>query len=103
MAGKLAMSARPRGGDWLKDDVAKWREAGIDTVLSLLTADEERDLDLRDEAVEVGRQRMEFSYCRSPGSQVRSAIGRRIREAAALFRRAKTSWCIAARELGGAD
>ena len=29
-------------------------------MLSLLTADEERDLDLRDEAVEVGRQRMEF-------------------------------------------
>src|ERR1700694_3282580 len=58
--GKLAMCARPRGGDWVRDDIDKWREAGIDTVLSLLTADEERDLDLRDEAVEVGRQRMEF-------------------------------------------
>jgi protein-tyrosine phosphatase len=58
--GKLAMSARPRGGDWLKDDIGKWKAAGIDAVLSLLTSDEETEMDLRDEAVEVGRQQMEF-------------------------------------------
>jgi protein-tyrosine phosphatase len=58
--GKLAMSARPRGGDWLKDDIAKWKRAGIDAVLSLLTPDEETELDLRDEAIEVETQRMVF-------------------------------------------
>jgi protein-tyrosine phosphatase len=68
--GKLAMSARPRGGDWLKDDIAKWREAGIDAVLSLLTADEERDLDLGDEGGEVGGQRMEFRSFPIPDRQV---------------------------------
>lgn len=68
--GKLAMSPRPRGGDWLKDDIAKWKEAGIDAVLSLLTADEERDLDLRDEGVEVGGQRMEFRSFPIPDRQV---------------------------------
>ena len=58
--GKLAMAARPRGGDWLRDDMASWKQAGVDTVLSLLTPDEERDLDLRDEAREAKIQGMEF-------------------------------------------
>jgi protein-tyrosine phosphatase len=68
--GKLAMSARPRGGEWLKDDIAKWREAGIDAVLSLLTTDEERELDIRDEAAEVGMQGMEFSSFPIPDRQI---------------------------------
>lgn len=38
--GKLAIVPRPRGGDWLKDEVASWREAGIDVVVSFLTPDE---------------------------------------------------------------
>jgi protein-tyrosine phosphatase len=59
--GKLAVGPRPRGGDWLKDDVASWRRAEIDAVLSLLTSDEERDLDLRDEAGEVKAQGMHFT------------------------------------------
>ena len=40
--GKLALAARPRGGDWLEDEMANWRRAGIDTVLSLLTPEEEQ-------------------------------------------------------------
>ena len=43
-AGKLAMAARPRGGDWLEDDLSSWKQAGTDTVLSLLTPEEEEDL-----------------------------------------------------------
>lgn len=35
--GKLAIGPRPRGGDWLEDEVSAWRLAGIDAVLSLLT------------------------------------------------------------------
>lgn len=58
--GKLAMAARPRGGDWLRDDLAGWKRAGIDTVLSLLTPEEEKDLDLRDEAGDVRTLGMEF-------------------------------------------
>jgi len=59
--GKLAVAPRPRGGDWLKEDIAGWRRSGINAVLSLLTPDEEKDLDLRDEAGEVRAQGMEFS------------------------------------------
>ena len=48
-AGRLAISARPRGGDWLEDEIAGWRKQGIDVVVSLLTPTEYEDLDLKDE------------------------------------------------------
>jgi hypothetical protein len=44
--GNLALAARPRGGDGLEDEMLDWRSAGVDIVLSLLTPDEEEDLDL---------------------------------------------------------
>ncbi len=47
--GRLAISARPRGGDWLEDEIQGWREAGIDVVASLLTADETEELSLAHE------------------------------------------------------
>jgi protein-tyrosine phosphatase len=49
-AGRLALSARPRGGDWLEDEVKGWRASGVDTVVSLLTPDEVDDLGLNEEA-----------------------------------------------------
>ncbi len=45
--GKLAIAARPRGGDWIADEIASWRGSGVDVIVSLLTAEEERDLELR--------------------------------------------------------
>ena len=44
--GRLAISARPRGGDWLAGEINDWRRAGVDTVVSLLTAEEIQDLEL---------------------------------------------------------
>ena len=44
--GRLAIMPRPRGGDWLADEVESWRFAGVDIVLSLLTPGETADLDL---------------------------------------------------------
>ena len=35
--GRLAVAARPRGGDWLNDEIAGWHDAGIGRVVSLLT------------------------------------------------------------------
>jgi protein-tyrosine phosphatase len=58
--GKLAVAARPRGGDWLEDEIANWHRAGIDTVLSLLTSEEEQSLDLTSEASAVKAQGMHF-------------------------------------------
>jgi protein-tyrosine phosphatase len=48
-AGRLAISVRPRGGDWLEDEVAGWRKQGVDVVVSLLTPSENEELDLKQE------------------------------------------------------
>lgn len=47
--GRLAIAARPRGSDWLGDELRAWRKAGVNVVVSLLTPDEENDLGLADE------------------------------------------------------
>lgn len=49
MAGCLAISTRPRGGDWLEDEIRGWRSARVDSVVSLLEKDEEKQLELDDE------------------------------------------------------
>lgn len=54
------LSARPRGGDWLEDEVAAWRRRDIDTVVSLLTEEEERELELRNEALQARSQGVTF-------------------------------------------
>lgn len=69
-SGKLAVAARPRGGDWLPNEIAGWKQAGISSVLSLLTQEEEHDLDLRREAVEVRKSGLEFSSLPIPDRQV---------------------------------
>jgi protein-tyrosine phosphatase len=42
--------SRPRGGDWLEEEMRTWRQARLDVVVSLLTREEETDLDLAQEA-----------------------------------------------------
>jgi len=59
--GKLAMAARPRGGDWLEDDLSSWKREGVDTVLTLLTPEEEKDLELQQEAGEAKKLGMDFA------------------------------------------
>jgi protein-tyrosine phosphatase len=44
--GKLAIVARPRGGDWLADDVRLWKESGLEVIVSLLTKAESDDFEL---------------------------------------------------------
>jgi protein-tyrosine phosphatase len=48
--GKLAILARPRGDDWLEDEVEGWKRAGLDVVVSLLTSGEASELGLTREA-----------------------------------------------------
>jgi protein-tyrosine phosphatase len=48
--GRLAIMPRPRGGDWLEDEIQSWRRSGVDVILSLLTSDEIAELGLADEA-----------------------------------------------------
>ena len=55
--GRLAILPRPRGGDWLEDEVLSWQAAGVDVVVSALQEDEITELDLTQEA----------AFCRSNG------------------------------------
>ena len=41
---------RPRGGDWLEDEIQAWRRSGVGVVVSLLTPDEIADYDAYDES-----------------------------------------------------
>lgn len=47
--GRLAISARPRGGDWLEEELRAWKRAGVDIVVSLLEPQEAVDLELEQE------------------------------------------------------
>jgi protein-tyrosine phosphatase len=60
--GRLAVSPRPRGGDWLEDEMKAWRAGGVDAVVSLLTSDEASDLNIESEA----------EFCKSTGMEFRS-------------------------------
>lgn len=58
--GRIAILPRPRGGDWLECDVAEWKREGIDVVASLLTSEENRDLELLAEGSESRNAGIEF-------------------------------------------
>src|SRR5437867_3496073 len=47
--GRLAISSRPRGGDWLEDEIRGWRGSRVNSVVSLLEKNEETHLGLSDE------------------------------------------------------
>jgi len=81
--GKLAVSARPRGGDWLPDEIADWKRSGIDVVLSLLEKREEEELDLENEAETARTQGVDFLSLPIPdrqtpnsGAQVTASLDR---------------------------
>jgi hypothetical protein len=59
-AGRLAIMARPRAGDWLDDEISGWRAEGIDIVVSLLESEEVSELGLGREADLCRQQGMEF-------------------------------------------
>ena len=56
--GKISIMARPRGGDWLIDEIMALRSADVDILISLLTPDEIIELDLEEEAEYCRRQEL---------------------------------------------
>ena len=58
--GKLAIFARPRGGDRLDDEIRTWNNAGLSAIVSLLTEDEADELDLVDERQSCERLGLRF-------------------------------------------
>ena|SRR5579859_1870253 len=46
---RIAIMPRPRGGDWLPDDISFLKKAGVQVIVSALTADEIEELGLVEE------------------------------------------------------
>jgi protein-tyrosine phosphatase len=59
---KLAIMPRPRGGEWLEDEVAGWKQSGITHVVSLLHPYEIEELSISSEE----------AFCKSSGIEYRS-------------------------------
>ena len=45
-SGELFIIARPRGGDWLEDELRELRREGFDAIVSLLTSEETNEMGL---------------------------------------------------------
>ena len=48
-AQRLAITARPRAGDWIEDEIDHWHHVGIGLIVSLLEPDEAAELGLQRE------------------------------------------------------
>ena len=74
--GRLGIVPRPRGGEWLADEVRGWRDTGVDVVVSLLTPDESEEFELQDEAAKSREAGLEFHALPIPDRDVpRSQTG----------------------------
>lgn len=58
--GRLAIVQRPRGDEWMAQDLAAFRQNGIDILVSLLTSPEAKELGLSHEKEMCERVGMEF-------------------------------------------
>jgi hypothetical protein len=47
---RLAITPRPRGYDWLVDDISLWKRAGVDVLVSALSHYETEDMGLLEES-----------------------------------------------------
>jgi hypothetical protein len=74
---RLALMPRPRGGEWLEDEVAGWKGMGVDVVVSLLHPYEAHELEILEEE----------SLCSAHGIKYRSfpIQDRGVPESARLF------------------
>jgi protein-tyrosine phosphatase len=66
---KIGVMARPRGGDWLEDEVRSIREQGFSVVVSLLTDAEQQELDL--EAEGLSCEQLALTFMRLPIEDMR--------------------------------
>jgi protein-tyrosine phosphatase len=56
----LSIVLRPRGGDWLEDEIRALKTAGVQLLVSMLTPDEQAELDLSAEAACCSALGMEY-------------------------------------------
>jgi protein-tyrosine phosphatase len=72
--GRLAVVTRPRGGDWLEDEVGGWTRAGLDLIVSLLEDNEAAQLELGDEGAAARSSGLDFISFPIPDRGVPSSL-----------------------------
>ena len=70
----LAIVLRPRGGDWLDDEMRRMRANGIETVISMLEQEEAEFLGLANEQLAAERASLRFLNFPIPDRQVPADI-----------------------------
>jgi protein-tyrosine phosphatase len=83
----LAIVLRPRGDDWLEDELLRMRENGIQAVVSMLEQEEAESLGLRDEPKLAGQIGLNFLSYPIPDRQVPTQINAFNRFVSELARR----------------
>ena len=78
-AGRLGVMPRPRGGDWLEDEIHSLKSSGVDAVVSLLERAEIEELEIAEEQALCEAQGISFLSFPIPDRQVppsgREALG----------------------------
>jgi protein-tyrosine phosphatase len=69
---RISIVARPRGHDWLSDEVSALSQAGIDTLVSMLTDEEADELGLTQESAECRAAGITFMNLGIPDRSVPS-------------------------------
>ena len=69
---RISIVARPRGNDWLSDEVSAFSREGIDTLVSMLTNEEAGELGLEQEAAECNAAGIQFVNVAIPDRSVPS-------------------------------
>ena len=59
-SGHLYIMPKPRGQDWLEDEISGFKFYGIDLIVSLITLEEKLETGLADEEVICENQRLQF-------------------------------------------
>ncbi|MBL8222267.1 MAG: dual specificity protein phosphatase family protein [Bryobacterales bacterium] len=72
--GRLAVAARPRGGDWLDDEMDGWAGSGTGLIVSLLEPNEEEQLGLTAEASAARARNMKFTSFPIPDRDTPSSL-----------------------------
>lgn len=80
---RIAIVARPRGGDWLGDELRALSLEGIDVLVSMLTEEETRDLGLHQESQECGAVAIKFVNLPVPDRSV--PLGRQANSGQLIF------------------
>lgn len=76
--GKLAIITRPRGNEWLQDEMARLKKNGFDTILSLLEQNESSELGLVQEKAIVEANGMQWLSFPIPDRGVSTSLWRAV-------------------------